>query len=54
MEIKEFDIVLLKDGREASIVDKLGKTFVAEVGESEADYETILVEPEEIERILSQ
>lgn len=42
LEVKEFDTVLLKDGRKASIVDVLSPTaFVADVGHDPETWETI-------------
>ncbi len=42
MEVREFDTVLLKDGRIASIVDVLSPTaFVADVGHDPETWETI-------------
>ena len=42
MQIKEFDTVLLKDGREAAIVEILDDThFLVDVGDSPADWDTI-------------
>jgi hypothetical protein len=53
MEIKEFDRVLLKDGREADIMDFLGpETFVADVGSSPEDWETIIIKIHDIEKVL--
>ena len=53
MKIEEFDSVLLKDGREASIVEKLSETaFIADVGSSPRDWETIDITIDDIERVL--
>ena len=42
MEVKEFDTVLLKDGRKASIMEAFeNKVFIADVGSSPKDWETI-------------
>lgn len=55
MEIKEFDTVLLKDGRKADVVDFLGpKTYVVDVGSSPDDWETLVVADDDIEGILYQ
>ena len=53
MEVKEFDTVLLKDGRKASIVEAFdNKVFIADVGESPEDWETIDITIEDIEKVL--
>lgn len=53
MTIKEFDTVLLKDGRQATIVEAFdNKVFVADVGNSEKDWETISVTVDDIEMVL--
>lgn len=53
MIIKEFDTVLLKDGRKASIVEAFeNKVFIAEVGSSEKDWETIDITIDDIEKVL--
>lgn len=52
-EIKEFDTIVLKDGREGAVVDVLGDQdiFLVDVGSSPDDWETIEVKLDEIERI---
>ena len=51
--IKEFDTVLLKDGRQADIMEVLDeKTFIADVGSSPKDWETIDITIDDIERII--
>jgi len=53
MEVKEFDTVLLKDGRKASIVEAFdNKVFIADVGESPEDWETIDITIDDIEKVL--
>lgn len=53
MMVKEFDTVLLKDGRKASIVEAFeNKVFVAEVGSSEKDWETIDITIDDIDKVL--
>lgn len=53
MIVKEFDTVLLKDGRKASIVDVFDeKVFIADVGNSPKDWETISITIDDIERVL--
>lgn len=52
-EIKEFDTVLLKDGHEAAIVEVLDDIhFLADVGDSPADWDTIDVTIDDIERVI--
>ncbi|WP_337473405.1 hypothetical protein [Jutongia sp.] len=42
MKIEQYDSVYLKDGRQATIVEKLHEThFIADVGSSREDWETI-------------
>lgn len=48
---KQFERVKLKDGRIGTVMDHAGPDYVVDVGESEKDYDTILVKPEEIEKI---
>lgn len=53
MIVKEFDTVLLKDGRKASIVEAFdNKVFIADVGDSPKDWETIDITIDDIERII--
>lgn len=53
MEIKQYDTVLLKDGRKAAIVEKLDQEhFIADVGESPRDWGTIDVTMHDIEKVL--
>lgn len=53
VEIKEFDTVLLKDGREADIMEVLDdKTFIADVGSSSKDWETIDITIDDIEKVI--
>lgn len=52
-EIKEFDRVLLKDGREADIMEAFeNRAFIADVGSSPKDWETISISIDDIEKIL--
>ena len=53
MKIKQYDDVLLKDGREAAIVEVFdGKDFIADVGSSEKDWGTITITIDDIEKVL--
>ena len=54
MKIKQFDTVILKDGREASIVEVLSdNAFIADVGDGPEDWETIDIEIDDIEKIVN-
>ena len=54
MKVKQYDTVLLKDGRRASIVEAFeGKVFIADVGSNEKDWETIDVVIDDIEKVLT-
>ena len=54
MIIKQFDYVLLKDGREASILEVLSQTdFIVEVGNSPETWETIDITIDMIEKKLN-
>lgn len=54
MIIKEFDMVLLKDGREAAVVEAYdNKIFMVDVGDSPKDWDTITVTIDEIEKVLN-
>jgi hypothetical protein len=51
--VKQYDTVLLKDGREASIVEAFdNKVFIADVGSSPKDWETIDVSIDDIDKII--
>lgn len=53
MIVKEFDTVLLKDGRKASIVEAFdNKVFIADVGDSPKDWETIDITIDDIEKVI--
>lgn len=53
MVVKQYDTVLLKDGREASIVEVFeNKVFIADVGSSPKDWETIDITIEDIEKVI--
>lgn len=52
-EIKWYCEVLLKNGSEASIVEILSDdTFIADIGDSPEDWETITIKIEEIEKVI--
>lgn len=53
MIIQQYDEVLLKDGREAAIVEVFSdRDFLADVGASEKDWETIDITVDDIEKVL--
>lgn len=53
MKIKQYDTVLLKDGRIAAIVEVFDQdTFIADVGTSEKDWKTIDIKMKDIAKIL--
>lgn len=53
MKIKQYDNVLLKDGREAAIVEVFSDTdFLADVGSGPEDWDTIDVTLDMIERVI--
>ena len=53
MIVKQYDTVLLKDGREAAIVEAFeNKVFIADVGDSPEDWETIDITIDDIEEVI--
>lgn len=53
MKVELFDMVLLKDGRDAAIIEKFSETeFMADVGSSPKDWDTIDITIDDIERVL--
>lgn len=55
MKIKQYDTVLLKNGKEAVIVEILNEdTFIADIGDSPKDWETIIVKLDEIKEVLNE
>ncbi len=54
MKIRQYDTVLLKDGRRAAIVEVLSLTdFIADVGDSPETWETIDITLDQIENRLT-
>lgn len=52
-EIKWYCTVLLKNGSEAAIVEILSDdTFIADIGDSPEDWETITIKIDEIEKVI--
>ena len=52
-QIKEFDTVHLKDGKQADIMEVLDeKTFIADIGSSPKDWETIDITIDDIEKVI--
>lgn len=55
MKIEQYDTVLLKNGKEACIVEVFSDTdFLADIGDSPADWDTIDVKLEDIEKIIEK
>lgn len=53
MKIEQYDTVLLKDGRKAVIVEVFeDKAFIADVGSSPADWETISITIDDIKKVI--
>ena len=53
MGINQYDSVLLKDGRRAAIVEKFSeRDFLADVGSSPEDWETIDITLDDIEMVV--
>lgn len=53
MIVKQYDTVLLKDGREAAIVEAFdNRNFIADVGSSPQEWETIDITIDDIEKVL--
>ena len=51
VQYHQFDEVKLKDGRTGTIMDTMGPDYIIDVGETEEDYETIMVKLEDIESL---
>ena len=52
MKIEEFDTVILKNGQSAAVVEKLSEdTFIADIGNSPKDWDTITITINEIEKV---
>ncbi|MBQ6163932.1 MAG: hypothetical protein IJK23_05610 [Clostridia bacterium] len=55
IKIEQYDTVLLKDGRRASIVEVLSPDyFIVDVGQSSQDWETIPISIEDIDQIVKK
>lgn len=54
MKIKQYDTVVLKDGREAAIVEVLdnGIDFLVDVGDDPTTWENIHITIDDIERVI--
>lgn len=53
MVVKQYDTVLLKDGREAAVVEAFeNKVFLVDVGESPEDWETIDITIDDVEKVI--
>ncbi len=54
LKIKEFDMVILKTGEKAFIVDILSSgVYAADIGSGPEDWETILIDDKDIDRIIT-
>lgn len=54
MVVKQYDSVLLKDGRRAAVVEKWDDShFLVDVGSSPKDWETIDITIDDIEKVIS-
>lgn len=52
MKIHEFDNVILKDGRDAAIVEVFDTThFMADIGDNPTNWETIAIELKDIAKV---
>ena len=52
MKVEEFDTVILKNGQSAAVVEKLSEdTFIADIGDSPKDWDTITIIINEIEKV---
>ena len=55
MTIKQYDDILLKDGRIGVVVEEFkGTDFIVDIGSSPKDWETIWVSLDEIECVLER
>lgn len=55
MDIKLYDTVLMKDGKEAVIVEILDDdTFIVDVGDNPQNWETIDIKLKDIEKIIAR
>lgn len=53
MKIEQYDSVLLKDGRRAAIVERFSEIdFLADVGSSQEDWDTIDITINDIEKVI--
>lgn len=53
MKIKQYDTVLLKDGRQGCVVEKWSETdFEVDIGSSPEDWETITISIDKIKKVI--
>lgn len=52
MDIKQYDSVLLKDGREGCVVEVFDDEILVDVGSSPKDWNTISVKKMDVEKVL--
>lgn len=50
--MKQYDTVLLKDGRRGVVVEVFDNSCIVDIGSSPEDWETISVKKEDIEKVL--
>lgn len=55
MKVKQYDDVILKDGRKAGIIEVFSDThFMADVGSGPNDWETIDIDLKDIESVIEK
>ena len=55
MKIEQYDTVVLKDGRDACIIEVFSETdFLADIGSSPKDWDTIDITLDMIDRIIAK
>ena len=52
MEIGLFDVIKLKNGQEASVVDRCGSDLIVDIGDNPSNYDTITISPDEVECVI--
>ena len=50
----EYQTVLLKDGGQATIVEIVGSSYIADVGSSPSDWDDIVIKDEDIVSVLKE
>ncbi len=54
MDLHEFDVIKLKDGRTGTVVDFLGNDYVVDIGTDESNWDTIVVSEDEIDSLVQR